>query len=181
MKRKRSLITGSVTAVILASLITLSSALTAQNQNPPIRGKGEGNPKACNKPAGENLKGPFGNYANIPGITEKQKEDIKSIRLAMLKDLTSITDQINEKEARLRTLSRADKPDATSIDKLIDEISVLQASKRKRVEKSRQQIRALLNEEQQLWFDQHCQHNANCNPKGLDNKRTKYNGPKRNN
>jgi hypothetical protein len=101
-------------------------------------------------------KGPFMNFVNIPGINDKQKEDISKLRIDLLKSIGGIKDQIMEKEARLRTLTHNDQPDTQAIDKLIDEIASLEANLRKNVEKARQQIRALLNEEQKLWFDAHC-------------------------
>jgi Spy/CpxP family protein refolding chaperone len=105
----------------------------------------------------QQIPGPFGNYDQIPGITDKQKEEIKAIRIALLKDLKTIADQVNEKEARLRTLTGSEQYDGKAVEKLIDEIAVLHASKRKLTERARHQIRLMLNDEQKLWFDRHCQ------------------------
>jgi Spy/CpxP family protein refolding chaperone len=137
-------------AAMIAMMIMTAGSLQAQQGAKAHQGD-------CDHKQQDEVKGPFGNYHQIPGLTDKQKGDIKVVRLAMIKDINGLKDQINEKEAQLRTLTRADKPDSKAIDKLIDEISVLQANKRKRIESTRQQIRAMLNDEQKIWFDQHCQ------------------------
>ncbi|MFO7723671.1 MAG: periplasmic heavy metal sensor [Bacteroidales bacterium] len=137
-------------AAMIAMMIMTAGTLQAQ--------QGSGDHKGdCQHNQQNEVNGPFGNYHQIPGLTDTQKEEIKALRLAMIKDINALKDQINEKEASLRTLTRAEKPDSKAIDNLIDEISVLQASKRKRIESTRQQIRVKLNDEQKLWFDQHCQ------------------------
>jgi Spy/CpxP family protein refolding chaperone len=154
--KKSSILNTAVAGMLTLFMLFMFNA-NAQDQKGPGKGKGDGNHASCQNQPGQDLKGPFGNYAQIPGITEKQLTDIKAIRIALLKEINAITDQVNEKEARLRTLTRAEKYDKGAVEKTIDEIAALQASKRKRVEGARQQIRSMLTPEQQLWFDQHCQ------------------------
>lgn len=154
--KKSSILKTAVAGMLTLFMLFMFNA-NAQDQQRPGKGKGDGTHASCQHQPGQDLKGPFGNYAQIPGITEKQIADIKAIRIALLKEINGITDQINEKEARLRTLTRAEKYDKAAVEKTIDEISALQASKRKQVESARQQIRSMLTAEQQLWFDQHCQ------------------------
>lgn len=141
-----------ITMIIIALMMT--GIAQAQQKGEP-KGKG-----ICadhqNKPNSRGEQWPFGQYEKIPGITEKQKEDIKAIRSSLTKEVSGIMDQVNEKETRLRALALADKPDNGAIDKLIDEISVLNASKRKKTERARQQVRQMLNKEQKLWFDDQC-------------------------
>lgn len=145
---------------IMAAVAMLLTAGTLQAQEPTAPAQEKGNEKqgaTCQHNQKEQLDGPFANYLQIPGLTEKQAEAIKKIRLEMLKEVMEFHDQIMEKEARLRTLTRTDRPDTRAIDKVIDEIAVLEASARKRVEKARQLIREQLDAEQKLWFDQNCQ------------------------
>jgi len=137
-------------AAMIAMMIMTAGTLQAQQGAKAHQGD-------CQQKPQNEVKGPFGNYHQIPGITDKQKEDIKALRIAMIKEINALKDQVNEKEAKLRTLTRAEKPDSKAIDNLIDEISVLQASKRKRIESTRQGIRSMLNDEQKIWFDQNCQ------------------------
>jgi Spy/CpxP family protein refolding chaperone len=144
---------------LVVIMMTVAGSLQAQDR------QRERSPESCGKEVQskdkkQQIPGPFGNYEQIPGITDAQKGEIKTIRLAMIKDLRMITDQINEKEARLRTLTGAEKYDSKAVEKVIDEIAVLHADKRKRTERARHQIRSLLNEEQKLWFDQHCMRQA---------------------
>lgn len=159
MKKMKSFQTLSIALLVIAMIF--NGSLTAQdraNQGPPKQGGKE----VQHSKKQTQIPGPFANYEQIPGLTEKQKEEIKAIRIALLKDLRIITDQINEKEARLRTLTGAEKYDSKAVEKVIDEIAVLHADKRKRTERARHQIRSLLSDEQKLWFDRHCQ----AHPKG---------------
>lgn len=150
-----------VAAMIPAMLLMFAgNTLQAQEKAPekPCNGqehKHDGT--GCQKHKNAEPDGPFKNFLKIPGIEQKQTEEIRKIRLGMIKDILGIRDQVMEKEAKLRTLTRSDQPDTKAIDRLIDEIAELQAKSRKRIENARQQIRALLNEEQKLWFDSHCQ------------------------
>lgn len=147
--KMRSLLTA-----IIAMLVIMSGPVSAQAARGGQKGQQEHNKDGCSDSPKNELRGPFGNYHRIPGLTEEQKEEIKGMRITLIKEINSIDAEIKEKEARLNTLTRAEKPDSKAIDKQIEEISVLKSNKRKKIESTRQQIRVKLNEEQRLWFDQ---------------------------
>ncbi|HRZ42015.1 MAG TPA: periplasmic heavy metal sensor [Bacteroidales bacterium] len=155
MKIKKVLVAALIPAMLL---MFAGNTLSAQEKAPEKQCTGQGNHdgSGCQKHKNAEPDGPFRNFVSIPDITDKQKEDIRKIRLDMIREIRSLKDQVMEKEARLRTLTRTDQPDSKAIDRVIDEIAEIQASIRKKAEKARQQIRALLNEEQKLWFDSHC-------------------------
>lgn len=140
---------------LLSLLIIMSGTVMAQVSKGEQKARQErSKEEGCYDGPKNELRGPFGNYHKIPDLTESQKEEIKAIRVALIKENNSINDKINEKEASLKTLIRSDNPDIKAIEKLIDEVSLMQATKRKNLERSRQQIRAKLTTEQRLWFDQ---------------------------
>lgn len=98
---------------------------------------------------------PSGNFGcqNIPDLTVKQKEQIKTIQMELMKKTQHIQNLINEKRARLRTLTTEDKPNQKAINKIIDEIAGEKAKLQKLRMKSRLDIRALLTDEQKVYFD----------------------------
>lgn len=155
----------------IALLFAFTQSLNAQEQQRQANSKGEKQQLHQKEQRGAELQGPFANYSSIPGLNEKQKADIKTIRIEMLKDIKVIKDKINEKEASLRTLTRAEKYDSNAAEKIIDEIAALQAENRKRVEKARSQIRSMINDEQKIWFDQHCQPHPAGQKKAVDAKK----------
>ena len=77
----------------------------------------------------------------------------KLIRTEQLKERTQTDNLLKEKRAKLESLQTADKPDLKEINKVIDEITALQAQKMKSQAASRQKIRSLLTEEQRALFD----------------------------
>lgn len=91
----------------------------------------------------------------IPDLNEEQRNEIKKLRLDMAKESTSIRNQMAEKRARLNTLQSEDKADMNAINKTIDEIASLQAQQMKAKANFRVKVRALLNDEQKVAFDQH--------------------------
>lgn len=91
----------------------------------------------------------------LPDLTEDQKSKIKDIFLTTMKEGLPIHNQIAEKEARLQTLSTAEKVDEKAINKTIDEISDLKATMMKKRMSSVQKVRALLTDDQRIIFDTH--------------------------
>lgn len=94
---------------------------------------------------------PFG----IPNLTDEQKAKIKDLRLATYKETKVFKNQLGELNARKRTLESADKADFKAIDANIDEIARVKASIMKARAHFKQQVRALLTDEQRLAFDMH--------------------------
>ena len=102
----------------------------------------------------------------IPDLTDKQKEEIKVIRTAQLKDSQSIKDQMSIKRAELKALQNVENPDLAAINKKIEERSALRTSLEKKSAAYRQDVRALLTDDQKVYFDksrnkgQHKAHNC---------------------
>jgi len=132
--------------LMLLTAFTLSTVTVATAQNP--QGKGR---KAHSY---KNPKGPA-MLDKIPGLTQTQKEQIKKLHTALMKDIMPLQNNIGEKRAHLRTLSTAEKPDMKAINSLIDEIFTLKATIQKKRMKFMQDVRALLTDEQRVMFDQH--------------------------
>lgn len=86
-------------------------------------------------------------------LSEDQKEQIKGIMLEGKQESLPLENQLREKRARLRTLSSGDTYDVAALNKVVDEMSTLQASIKKIHIAKKGEIRALLNEEQKIKFD----------------------------
>jgi len=90
---------------------------------------------------------------DIPGLTDKQKAEMKKIRLAQMDATKDIRNQIMEKKAHLHTLQTADKASMKAINATIDEISALKTQIAKKWAATQQKIRSLLTPEQRTMFD----------------------------
>jgi Spy/CpxP family protein refolding chaperone len=131
--------------VILLSvtLLSISSTLMAQGQG---RGQGPGN--------GDGPGFRQGNQPmDIPGLTEVQKASIDKLRVAHFRKAELSRAEIGEKEARLKTLKLAEPQDIKAIDNLIDEISTMRGNLMKAREAHHREVKALLTDEQKVFFD----------------------------
>jgi len=120
-------------------LIFASNLLFAQ--------KGQKMPQAQKKQSGiEN---------RIPDLSDQQKEKIKSERTAFMADILPLRNQLNEKQAHLKTLQTAKEPDMNAINKTIDEMGAIRTDIAKRRAVFQQKVRSELNDEQRVYFDTH--------------------------
>ena len=94
-----------------------------------------------------------GNCKMIPNLTDDQQKKIDALNVKHLKEVTNLKNQVKIKEAELRVLETADKPDKNAIDKKIDEIMTLKTQLAKAGANHRQEVRALLTDEQKVYFD----------------------------
>ena len=90
---------------------------------------------------------------DMKGLSDDQKQKMKSIDISHQKDVLQLKNQIDEKRSHLRTLETADNADMTAIDKTIDEISAFDADMMKKCAAHKQSIRAILTTEQRIHFD----------------------------
>jgi len=90
---------------------------------------------------------------NIPDLTDEQKEKIKSLRTANIKEMTNKRNTIEELKAKLKTLQTADKPNMNEINSKIDEISIIKTKMAKKRTAIQQNVRSLLTDEQRVIFD----------------------------
>ena len=102
-------------------------------------------------------------------LTDVQKESFKAGMIATQKKLQPLKNELGEAEAHQKTLVTAEKPDLNAINKNIEKIGTIKMEMAKIMIKNRMELRAQLNDEQRLKFD-------NFNPKMRDGKGQK--GPK---
>ncbi|MDN5211399.1 periplasmic heavy metal sensor [Fulvivirgaceae bacterium BMA12] len=134
-----------ITLLLVVFLTSTSMNLMAQDEQERPRRQGP-DAKAL---ADKRLK--------IPDLTDAQSEQIKKIRVKAQQQTLPIKNTMREKRARLTTLSTTEKANMNEINKVVEEIGDLQTQLMKHRETSRQEIRALLNDEQRVFFDSHMQ------------------------
>jgi Spy/CpxP family protein refolding chaperone len=89
----------------------------------------------------------------IPKMTDDQKAKIKDLRIAHFKEIQPLRNQLGELKAKQKTLTTAEKPDMKLINANIDEITKVMNQLMKSRSQLKQQIRALLTDEQRVFFD----------------------------
>lgn len=93
-------------------------------------------------------------FAQALELTDEQKTKIEAIHFESMKASKTVKNNMREKEARLNTLSTADKPDNKAIEKVAKEIGDLRTEMFVNQVQTQQKIRALLDEKQKMKFDQ---------------------------
>jgi len=91
--------------------------------------------------------------ADIPDITDAQKEEIKKADLKNMKAMTELRNQIREKHAHLVSLLSSDDLDMNDVNKTIDEISVLNGRILSQQVSHHRAIRVILTPEQKIIYD----------------------------
>ncbi len=92
-------------------------------------------------------------FNRIPDITDKQKEQIKEFKTDHMKEVLPLRNQIDEKQAQIKTLSTAGKVDMAKVNKTIEEIGKLKVTIAKKSAAHKQEIRNVLSEDQRIVFD----------------------------
>jgi len=137
-------------STMLVIMLMLVSVGFAQN--------GNGNGQQKGKKANGNKSSMYHHKKgmnNIPNITDAQKEQIKKLRTENMKAMLPLKNSLMEKKAHLNTLSTSESVDMKAINKQIDEISKIKAKMMKQKAKMRQDVRALLTDDQRIYFDMH--------------------------
>jgi len=88
---------------------------------------------------------------NIPNLKTDQQTKITNLRTAHWKQMQASRNQLAVKSANLRTLRS--KGDVNAINKAIDEMSVIRTNMQKNREQHFQDVRSILNADQQVYFD----------------------------
>lgn len=91
--------------------------------------------------------------AGIPGLTDEQKENIKALHVEHRKAVLPLENQLDEKMARLKTLTTAESIDFKQIDATVDEITGINNTMMKKRIRHGQEIRKILTDEQRIVFD----------------------------
>ena len=138
------------TNFFMAIAIAAVMSLTVNAQPQGIRPYSGMNPETVRQvtlPEGDDM------LVSRLNLNDQQREEMKKIRTEQLKERTQTRNLLREKRAKLEVLQTAEKPDMKAINKLIDEIAVVQAQEMKNQAANRQKIRSLLTEEQRVRFD----------------------------
>jgi len=136
---------------LVLSLMVVSMLLignTAMAQRGQRNGQGYGQGPAVNRSQVDRK-------VEIPNLSDDQKAKIETLTTKALKESNLLRSQLKERRAHLNTLSIADNADQKTIDTEIDEIGKLQTKLIKVHAKLRQDIRALLDDDQKAYFDIH--------------------------
>ncbi|GAB1405537.1 MAG: Spy/CpxP family protein refolding chaperone [Lentimicrobiaceae bacterium] len=91
-------------------------------------------------------------YTDIPSITENQLKEIEGLRTTHIKKAQSLRAKLQVEQAHLNSL-RVEGSDEKTINASIDKLTSLRGDLIKEREAHRRQIRALLTDEQKVWFD----------------------------
>lgn len=96
------------------------------------------------------------NYCqNIPNLTDKQSDKLTDLQTEHQKKMLNYRNQLNEKQAKLRTLQSESPAKLTTINKTIDELGDIRTDMAKERAAHRQAVRSELSEEQRTWYDSH--------------------------
>ena len=130
-----------VTILCMAIVLIGSSNLLAQRgRNNVGQGQGQGFDKNVI-------------YNRIPNLTDDQKTKIDALRVDHLKEMNTFRNQLDELRAKKHTLMTSDNSDLKDIYSIIDQMSDLQNKMMKSKAKHHREIRALLTDEQKVYFD----------------------------
>jgi len=141
---------GKILPVIILAIVMLTAADAFAQRGRGYYAKGAGR---ASDEMPERTTQKQGFCRNLPGITQEQLDKIDALHVEKLKENQQLRNQLNEKRARLRTLSTADQPDSKAIDVTIDEMAALRAAIQKNNMAKTQEIRKLLTDEQRVIFD----------------------------
>ena len=88
-----------------------------------------------------------------PSLTEQQKDQMKELRMAHLKEVQPIQNEMRELKARYETLTTAANPNMAEINKNIDAQSAAMNKLMKARASHQQDVRKIFTEEQRLFND----------------------------
>lgn len=100
----------------------------------------------------------------IPGLSEEQKEQLKAFRIDHQKNSLKLRNELNELEAKLRTLTSAEEIKMNETDEVIDDISSLRGELLKLRIAQTAKIKSILNEEQKVIFNNQLANERRPNP-----------------
>jgi|GEM_PF-3369731 Spy/CpxP family protein refolding chaperone len=98
-------------------------------------------------------EGPAMHQCGSESLTEEQQKKIQELQTALDKQVQTIKADLEIKQAELKKLLIADKPEAGAVNKKIDEIGALKLQLEKLHVQTRLKIREILTPEQRLEFD----------------------------
>lgn len=141
-----------ITAMTIASMLTFSGSMLAQPAHKDEMKRTDSHKEM--------------QHRGIPNLTDEQKAKIKELHVANYKETNPLRNQLGELKAKQKTLSTAENPDMKAINANIDEITKVMNQLMKSKAAFHQKVRALLTDEQKIWFDSHPMHKGHGNMKG---------------
>lgn len=132
--------------LMLAVFMGLTTVMVAQ---PDEKGEGKSRRGSNHEMRMEEQRG----HENGLELTDAQKEAFKQSMLAMQKQLQPIKNELGEAMAHQKTLTTAEKPDMSAINKNIEKMGDLKTEMAKIQTKLHLEMRAQLTDEQRLKFD----------------------------
>ncbi len=134
--------------MVIGLMVFLTSATTPlTGENGFMGKKGEGFHRGMHKGMHQGMM--------LNNLSDEQKEQVKQLRIEMMKNSIPVRNELNEKRARLRTLTTGDKVDVKGAEKILADIEKLKTKQAKQKIRVRVEIRKLLNDEQRVMFDAH--------------------------
>ena len=103
----------------------------------------------------------------LPNLTEEQKEKIKGIKMQLKKELFENKKKLIEVEADLQVARLEKNASMSKIYSLVEKIGEVKIDNSKLKEKSKQDIRKLLTDEQRLVFDERSLYKKNKRKKRI--------------
>lgn len=135
---------------IIVALVFLTTDVFAQGVNQ----------RAQNKQPNQQAQFNRGNAERAPqqmmrglDLTEDQQEEIKQIHLETQQAVLTLRNQLNEKEARLKTLTSGETADFNTATKVVEEIGEVKTELALNKLETHSKVRALLTDEQKIKFD----------------------------
>jgi Spy/CpxP family protein refolding chaperone len=151
-------------SVLSTLLIVLTIDVSAQQRNKmQNRAKGDSQEQMMNR-AERQGQNQHRMLAKL-NLTDEQRAKVEEIHLKGQKGMIPLRNNIQEKNAQLRTLRMADDYDEDAVHALIEEIGKLKTAMMVMRTSHQQQIRELLTEEQRIKFDVHQQNSMKRQPR----------------
>lgn len=98
-------------------------------------------------------------YCCIPNLTEQQSQQIEKLRVEHLKKMNTMRAEMEKLRSEKHALMIAEKPDQKAIDATIDKMAAQRATMQKEQARYHLAVRALLTDEQKVYFDQKTSNN----------------------
>ncbi len=144
-----------LTAMLILAILTVSASTALAQRGQGKMDRGMRNPRM---PVHERM------YEMIPDLTEEQENQLQDLRVEHMKEMTDFRNQLDEKQARLRTLETKDDPEMKAINGMIEEMGQIRIEMHKARAEHRQEVRQILNEEQRAFYDARMYRHHNRRP-----------------
>jgi len=140
-------------SILSALLIGLTVDVSAQQQNRKMQNRANGDCQGQMMNRGDKQGQNQQRMMTQLNLTDEQRAKVEEIHLNGQKGMIPLRNNIQEKNAQLRTLRMSDDYDEAAVNALIEEIGELRTAMMAMRTGHQQQIREILTEEQRIKFD----------------------------